>query len=346
MRAVVIDAFGEVPVVRDMPEPVPPPRGVVLEVTATGVCRSDWHAWMGHDDDVRLPHVPGHEMAGVVRAVGAEVRGFRGGERVTLPFMVACGLCPQCAAGQHQVCDQQFQPGFRNPGSFAEYVAIDAADVNLVRLPEGVDDVTAAGLGCRFVTAWRAVVDQGRVGPGQWLAVHGCGGVGLSAEMIAVVMGARVLAVDIEPAKLEFATALGAEATLNAREVNDVPAAVAELTGGGARVSIDALGHPATCAASVACLRKRGRHVQVGLLLAEQSAPPVPMSLVVGRELEIVGSHGMQAHRYPEMLALIEAGRLAPQRLVGRRIALDEAPAALAAMDRFPGVGVTVVDRF
>ncbi len=346
MRAMWFETFGGRPVVAEVPDPSPAPDGVVLKVRASGLCRSDWHGWMGHDPDISLPHVSGHELAGEVVALGSEVRLFRQGERVTLPFVCACGACPECAAGEQQVCERQFQPGFTGWGSFAEYVAVRFADGNLVRLPEEIDDVTAASLGCRFSTSFRAVNHQGRLRPGEWLAVHGCGGVGLSAVMIGAAAGGQVVAVDIDDAKLSRARELGARATVNARQVDDVAAAVRELTSGGAHVSIDALGSPATLASSVASLRRRGRHVQVGLLLAAQRQPPVPMDLVVARELRLLGSHGMAAHAYPELLRMVASGALRPQLLVGQRLTLDEAVDALVAMDRFPGVGVSVIDRF
>ncbi|GAB4429308.1 MAG: zinc-dependent alcohol dehydrogenase family protein [Chloroflexi bacterium OHK40] len=346
MRAVIYETFGGPIEVREVPDPAPPPAGVVIAVGATGLCRSDWHGWMGHDPDIVLPHVPGHELAGVVVAVGPGVSRWRTGDRVTVPFVCACGRCPQCAAGQHQVCDHQSQPGFTHWGSFAEYVAIDRADINLVALPPEVGMVTAASLGCRFATAFRAVVDQGRVSAGQWVAVHGCGGVGLSAVMIAAALGARVVAVDITAERLALARALGAAETVDATAIGDVAGAVRELTGGGAHLSLDALGSPATCFASIAGLRKRGRHVQVGLMLAEHRRAAVPMDRVIADELEILGSHGMQAHRYDAMLALIRSGAVHPERMLGRTITLDEAPTALAAMDQFAGSGVTVIDRF
>src|SRR3954451_23227372 len=186
MRAVVYEAFGGPLSVRTVPDPSPAPHGAVVRVAASGLCRSDWHGWMGHHPATRrFPHVPGHELVGTIEAVGAEVRRWRPGRRVTVPFVCACGECEQCAAGQGQICDRQTQPGFTHWGSFAQLVALDWADVNLVALPEGVDDVAAAGLGCRFATAYRAVLQVGRVRAGEWLAVHGCGGVGLSAVMIA-----------------------------------------------------------------------------------------------------------------------------------------------------------------
>ncbi len=338
MRALVFETFGGPLTVQDVPAPDPAPGGVVVRVGATGVCRSDWHAWQGHDPDVVLPHVPGHELAGTVAAVGAEVRRWRVGDRVTVPFVNACGRCAQCAAGEHQVCTRQTQPGFTHWGSMAEHVALDAADVNLVALPDGLDDATAAGLGCRFATAFRAVVQVAGVRPGEWVAVHGCGGVGLSAVQVAVAAGARVVGVDVSAGARELAAALGAEHTL------DGPDAIPDLTGGGAHVSLDALGAAVTCENSIRCLRPRGRHVQVGLLPPAQGRPAVPMDLVVARELQLLGSHGMAAHTYPELLGLVTAGRLRPQALVTRELALDEAGAALAAVGRDPGVAV--VTRF
>lgn len=346
MKAVYYERFGEAPRLAVLPDPAPSADGVVVKIEATGLCRSDWHGWMGHDPDIVLPHVPGHELAGTVVATGRNVLRWKKGDRVTVPFVSGCGRCAECASGNQQVCESQFQPGFTAWGSFAEYCAIDYADANLVRLPDSMDFATAAGLGCRFVTSFRAVVDQARVQPGEWVAVHGCGGVGLSAVMIATAMGANVVAVDLADDKLELARRLGAMATINARVAGDVPAAIRELTSGGAHVSVDALGHPTTLSNSILCLRRRGRHVQVGLLLADQSRPPVPMDRVIGWELEIKGSHGMQAHRYGAMFSMIEAGKLRPDLMIGRTLRLEDAPEALVAMDRFDGVGIGVITGF
>jgi alcohol dehydrogenase len=244
------------------------------------------------------------------------------------------------------VCDHQIQPGFSNWGSFAEYVAIERADANLVGLPETLSNEAAASLGCRFITSFRAVVDQGRVSAGEWVAVHGCGGVGLSAIMIASALGASVVAVDIAEDKLALARLLGATFTINAIEQPKVSRQVREMTGGGAHLSIDALGSPQTCFNSIASLRKRGRHVQVGLLLGDERHPAVPMSRVIAHELEILGSHGMQSHRYPELFNMIAAGKLDPQRLIGKQISLEQAPEELVGMSSFKGVGVTVINKF
>ncbi|GLY76079.1 alcohol dehydrogenase [Actinoallomurus iriomotensis] len=330
------------PDLREVADPAPSPDGVVIRVAATGLCRSDWHGWMGHDPAIALPHVPGHELAGVVEAAGPRVTGWRAGDRVTVPFVCACGRCPACAAGEQQVCERQTQPGFTHWGSFAEYVAIENADVNLVGLPEGLGFAAAAGLGCRFATAYRALTTHGRVAPGQWVAVHGCGGVGLSAVMIAAAAGARVVAVDVSPAALDLAHAFGAGTCLQGPD--GVPEAIAEVTGGGAHVSLDALGDPRTCANSIACLRRRGRHVQVGLLPPQAGPAALPMERVIAYELSVLGSHGMPAHAYGPMLDLVAAGTLRPDRLITTTIGLAGTPQALAAMGTTSPTGVTMIE--
>ena len=346
MRAAIYEEFKTPLSIQDVPDPAPDKRGVVIRVQATGLCLSDWHGWMGHDPDVTVPHVPGHELAGEVAAVGKEVTRWKIGDRVTVPFVCGCGVCPQCAAGNHQVCDFQFQPGFTHWGSFAEFVAIQRADINLVGLPDELTFEAAASLGCRFITSFRAVVDQGQVSGGQWVAVHGCGGVGLSAILIANAQGASVVAVDIKDEKLDFARSIGAAATINSGKTDDVVASVQEITGGGAHVSIDALGSPTTCFNSVANLRKRGKHLQVGLMVGDYRHPPVPMDLVVARELEILGSHGMQAFRYPPMMQMIRDGKLAPEKLVGKQITLEQSLEELVNMHKFEQMGVTVINSF
>ncbi len=221
-------------------------------------------------------------------------------------------------------------------GAFAEYVEIRHADVNLVALPESVDFATAAGLGCRFATSFRAVVSQGRVTAGDWVVVHGCGGVGLSAVMIAASMGAIVVGVDIRRERLEMARLCGAAVLLDPASV-DVVAAVRDLTNGGAHVSIDALGSRQTCWNSVKCLRKRGRHVQVGLMAGSEADPPIPMGAVIANELEILGSHGLQAFEYGRMLRLITAGVLDPGKMISGRVSLEQAAEMLPKLNEFRG---------
>ena len=333
-------------VIETLPDPELTPDGVVLRVEANGICRSDWHGWVGHDPDIVLPHVPGHEIAGVVEEVGRDVRRWKRGDRVSVPFIAGCGRCRPCRGGNQQVCDRQFQPGFHGWGGFAERVALRHADLTLAALPDEVGFVEAASLGCRFATSFRAVQAQGRVTAGDWVAVHGCGGVGLAAVMIARALGANVVAVDIRPEALEMARRVGAVAVVNAAESTDVADEVREATGGGAHASLDALGHPDTCFNSVACLRKRGRHVQVGLMTGDHRHARVPMDLVIAWELEMVGSHGLQAYEYDRMLRMVASGFVDPSMLVTRTVTLREGVDVLTGMDDYNVLGVVVIDRF
>ena len=347
MKAAVLEAFKQPLVLREVPDPEPAAHGAVVRVAANGVCRSDWHGWVGdwpHMFD--LPHVLGHEFCGTVEAVGAEVTRFAPGDRVVVPFSGGDGSCDWCRAGHSHICDDSQMPGFSYWGAFAPYVAVPYADSNLVALPDEIGYVEAASMGCRYMTSFHGLVDQAAVKAGEWVAVHGCGGVGLAAVQIATALGANVIAVDIIPSKLDFAKELGAVAAVNASNA-DPAEAILELTSGGAEVAVDALGIAATCRNAMRSLRKRGRQVQIGLTSAAEAGEiALPVDLMVERELRLVGSHGMQATRYPAMLRMVATGKLDPGSLVTGTIALEEAGGVLAAMDDFDTLGVTVIDRF
>ncbi len=343
MRAALYSRFQGPVTIAGLSDPAPEPDGVVVNVEATGLCRSDWHGWMGHDPDIVLPHVPGHELAGTIVATGADVARWRVGDRVTVPFVAGCGECEPCRGRNEQVCARQFQPGFTAWGSFAELVALRYADGNLVAIPDEIDAATAATLGCRFATAFRAVVDQGRVRPDEWVAVHGCGGVGLAAIMIAAAYGARVVAIDPDHKARDLAGSLGATTLGGDSDPGTMLTALRDTTGGGPHLSLDAIGDAAVVVASIDSLRPRGRHVQIGLL--PENRIMIPMGTVIAREIEILGSHGMQAHRYPEMMEMILDGRLEPGRLVTRTIPLSGVVEALPEMGTIQRPGVTVIDR-
>ena len=330
----------------EVDDPAPPPGGVVIEVGANGICRSDWHAWKGHDRSVPLPHVPGHEMAGTIVAVDRAVERWSTGARVTVPFVLGCGTCRFCREGNQHLCDDQYQPGFSGWGSFARYVALPYADENLVELPDDMSFTTAAGLGCRFATAFRAVVDQGGVTEGSTLAVWGCGGVGLSAVMIAAALGAEVHAVDVDPDALALATRFGAQRTLRATDGIDIASSIRDATNGGVDVSIDALGATTTSVDSIRSLRKQGRHIQVGLMIGEDAKPVIPMWRLHAFEIELHGSHGMQAWRYPAMLEMVRSGAVDPGSLVTGTVDLRTGAAHLERMGDFPGNGFVVIDDF
>ncbi|MBU6263250.1 MAG: zinc-dependent alcohol dehydrogenase family protein [Actinomycetales bacterium] len=338
MRAVYFEKFNGPIEIRDIEVPYPAPNSVLIKVEATGLCRSDWHGYVGHDSDISLPHVPGHELAGTVAQVGNQVKNFKVGDRVTVPFVNGCGKCEWCISGNAQVCPTQSQPGFTQFGSFAEYVEIKNADFNLIHLPESISFEVAAALGCRFATAFRGLTAKAKVKSGDLVAVFGCGGVGLSAIMIAKAFGAKVVAVDLNETALNNANEIGADFAIHASE------AISKIQSmGGAHISVDALGSQQTAEASVKSLRRLGKHIQLGLLLTEDGLTPMAMARVIGWELELIGSHGMAAVDYPEMLKMIVDGKLNPELFIKKKISLEEAPQALSQMNNSIQDGITII---
>ena len=356
MRAAILREHGEPLAVRELPDPEPESDGAVVRVDACGVCRSDWHAWAGHgewaDDRVPRGQVLGHEPAGEVVAVGDEVDRFRPGDRVVVPFSLGDGTCPHCRRGAGNVCEDGRALGFEPaaPGAFAERVAVPAADYNLVERPEWLDAAAAAALGCRYMTAYHALAERTTAGGGDAVAVHGCGGVGLSAVQIAGALGARVIAVDVDEDALALAADFGADATVNPDSLSGdgpVPERVRDLTDGGADVSMDALGIAETCRNSVRSLRPRGTHVQVGLTTdAERGEVSLPTDWMTRWEISFVGSRGMPPTSYGDLFALIEATGVDPGSLVVRELSLSAVSGRLAAMDEYEATGVEVVTDF
>ena len=357
MRAAVYRSFSGPIAIETMPRPTTPADGVVIQVMATGVCRSDWHGYKGHDGDVArhgLPFVPGHEVSGVVVSAGRDVTRFGAGDRVAVPFILSCGGCRACALRRRPtVCERQEQPGFTMLGSFAEFLALPRADRNLSLIPPGVSFVEAAALGCRFTTAYRAVVQQGGLTEEsasgedgvESVAVCGCGGLGLSCVMIAAAHGAKqIIAVDVSDEALEKATEVGATDTINARRAN-VTERVMDITNGGACLTIDAAGFKATCENAIHCARPGGRMIQVGLPLGNQR-PVVPMGMIAGKELEIVGSHGCAAEDMPDILSLVQSGRLDPKKLIEKEVSLEDGAQALMDMDHGSPVGMVMITKF
>jgi alcohol dehydrogenase len=343
MRAAVYTAFGGDIAITDVDTPQVPTDGVVVEVLAVGLCRSDYHGWHGTDPDIACPHVGGHEFVGRVVAVGTAVRRILVGQRVVAPFVCGCGECEPCRLGQHQVCRRQEQPGFTRWGAFAQFTVVPFADVNAVVVPDAISNEHAALVGCRVSTAYRGVVERGRLSAGEVLVVHGCGGVGLAAVGFGRAMGATVVAVDLSVEALTMATALGADMVINAGELaaeTTVADAVFDLAGG-AHVSVDCLGSPVTAANSVYSLRPLGRHVQIGLF--PSATAEFPVSRVIRDELEVHGIHGLSASRLPQVFQLVSDGRLDLSPMITRRLALSDIPESLPAMGRFASPGVSVV---
>lgn len=343
MRAAVIRAFREDLSLEQAPDPQCEADGLVLRTLACGICRSDWHGWVGEHARVKLGAIPGHEYCGEVVEAGPLSK-WVPGDVVIAPFILACGQCPECQSGQSTTCRAQRVPGFGEPGAYAEYISVPHAH-NLVRLPDSLTPALAAGLGCRVTTAWQALTGRAALQAGEWLAVHGTGGIGLSCLLLGRALGARVIVVDVVPEKLDHALSLGAEAAIDARG-GDVGSRIMELTKGGAHVSIEALGIPATVESSLACLRPLGRHVQVGLPTGKMARMDVNMNAIYMKQLAIYGTRGMPAWRYPSLLSLIESGRVDVSPIVARHVSLSMASTELRAFDGPTAPGVAVITDF
>lgn len=350
MKAAVLRALHQPLEIASLPEPQPGPDDLVVRVEAEGICRTDWHVWNGDWGWVgltpTLPLVLGHELGGTVVSVGADVRRFKVGDRVTVPFHESCGRCYYCVTGRGNLCDAMQFLGLTHDGGYAELARIVNADFNCVLLPDNVDALTAAAIGCRYMTAYHAVVRQGRLRPGDWVAVHGSGGVGLSAVQIASALGGQVIAVDLDPAKLDRAREEGAVATVNAG-TEDVAGAIRELTGGGADVCIGALGVASLVQNAVMSLRKGGRLAQVGLTSqAEQGMVSLPLDHIIETEISIVGSVGNPQSDFPALLNLVRRGILRPASIVGSTLALEDVSDVISSMTGFNTMGFSVITSF
>ena len=344
MRAAVLKEYGAPLAVEDRADPACPPDGVVLRVLACGVCRSDWHGWSGEHPRVKPGAVLGHEYAGEV-VEAAPGTGWTKGDRLVAPFLLSCGVCPACRSGASHTCPDLLFPGLgSSDGAFAEYVAVPRAH-DLSRLPEGLAPEEAAGLGCRVMTAWHALTDRAGLRAGEWLSVHGAGGLGSAAILIARAMGARVVAVDVDPEKLRQATELGAEAAVDARD-GGAAAAVREITGGGAHVALEAVGVAPAANDGLRALRPLGRYVQAGMPIGHTARMEIDMNAVFMKNLAVFGSRGMPAWRYPSLLDMVQRGAVDVARLIGRRIPLSGVSDELIAMNTTTPPGSAVVTDF
>lgn len=343
MRAAVVREFHEDLSIETVADPACPDNGVVLEVAACGVCRSDFHGWVGEHPRVENGSILGHEYCGTVVEAGRNAQ-HKVGDRLIAPFILACGSCPACHRGVSNTCENSIVPGFGVPGAYAEYVAVPF-DHNLVHLPETLSPALAAGLGCRVTTAWHALTDRANVRAGEWVAVHGTGGIGLSALLLAKMLGARVVVVDIVEEKLSHALSHGADAAVNAAVV-DAAEAIREITGGGAQVSIEALGVEMTTNASVDCLATLGRHVQVGMPASQNGHMTVNMRAIYSKQLAFFGTRGMPSWKYPSLLGMIERGDVDISPMLARTIPLSGASAELKAMKGPTSPGTAVITDF
>ena len=342
MIAAVVRNFNEELSLEQVPEPQCPENGVVLEVLSCGVCRSDYHGWTGNHPLVKNGSILGHEYCGIVVEAGAMAR-HKIGDKLIAPFILGCGSCPACQTGKSNTCGSQIVPGFSAPGAYAKYVAVPF-DHNLVHLPSDMSPALAAGLGCRVTTAWHALTDRADLRAREWVAIHGTGGIGLSAMLLAKMLGAQVVVADVVDDKLEHALSLGADAAVNAAKVDAVQA-ILDITGGGAQVSIEALGSPTTTNASVECLSVLGRHVHVGMPGGDGMLN-INMRAIYLKQLSFYGTRGMPSWKYPTLLNMIQKGMVDLSPMVDREISLSEASRELAMMSGATPPGTAVITKF
>lgn len=353
MKAAVLKEYGEPLVIEDRERPEVSDEGVIVELDACGICRSDWHAWQGDFEWLGskppTDHILGHEPVGTTIETGADVETYREGDQVAIPFNLADGTCYYCRNGHSNMCDNRRSIGFREsvPGAFAEELHVPDADFNVVKLPAELSPVGVAGLGCRFMTAYHGLVHRADTRIGQWLTVHGCGGVGQSAIHIGDELGLNIIGVDINENALKKAKELGATEVVNASETDNVPERIQDITNGGSDISVDALGIAETCQNSVLCLDTLGQHIQLGLSTKKEAGMiELPTDLITGKEITFLGSQGMQPTRYPELIDMVERGRLSPQRLISDEVTLEDVSSTLKAMTNFETTGFSVITEF
>lgn len=340
MKALVLEDVRKA-VVKEIPEPTINDDGILIQVKANGVCRSDWHFWNGHIPTEQS--IMGHEFGGIVVEVGKNIRNFKKGDRVVVPFTGSEGTCTMCMQGHTHLCDSRLVPGVAYSGGYGEYVAVPIGDRNVRHLPDEVTFRDAAALGCRFMTSYHGIIDQVKVLPGEWVAVYGCGGIGLSAINVATAFGANVIGVDINDANLDYAKRMGAVHTINSKRTNPVEA-IKELTKGGADVTVDGLGIQETCVNALMSLKPRGRHLQIGS--NKETDVTIPISKMIFNEISFQTALGMPAHRYDLLLPLIVQGKLSPGKMINREIALSEVQGVLEEMSSFANPGTMVVTSY
>lgn len=350
MRAAVMEAIRKPLTVKEVPDPQLPRDGAVIRAEAEGICRSDWHAWSGDWGWIgltpTLPLVMGHEFCGVIEEVGNDVRNFKRGDRVLVPFSQGEGSCEYCRSGNSHVCARPQLPGFSYWGGYGRLVGVPKADFNLVPMPDEVGFLEGAAMGCRFMTSYHGVVDRAQIKPGEWVAVHGCGGIGLSAIHIAAASGASVIAVDLDDRKLELAQKVGAAHVVNGKK-SDAIKVITDITHGGAHVAVDALGIAATCRNAILSLRKQGRSLQIGLTSQnEKGDVALPIDRMVTMELQLIASLGMPASRYPSMLQMVAAKKLRPADMITETVALGGASRVLEEMTNFQNIGMSIINEY
>lgn len=339
MKAIIYHGGGQPLTLESVPDPVPAAGEIVIHVAGCGVCHTDLH-YIDHGTPTFKPPplILGHEVSGTIAAVGEGVTGFAEGDPVLCAAVLSCGHCDACRNGRENICEHGVMLGNHIDGGYAEYLAVPAKDV--FHLPPDIPLVEGAIIADAVTTPFHAVVNRGRVRPGDHVVVIGCGGVGLNVVQIASAQGARVIAVDLSDDKLTLADRLGAAETVNPAEEPRLDKAVRRLTGGaGADIAFEVVGRPETQEAALGCLRTGGRLVLVGYSPHETK---LNSGRVMFRELEILGSLGCRPVDYPRVIEMVRQGRVRLTELVTHRFGLDSIDQALDALRAGEAVRVVV----
>jgi 2-desacetyl-2-hydroxyethyl bacteriochlorophyllide A dehydrogenase len=279
------------------------------------------------------PIILGHEAAGTISELGEGVADLKPGDRVLAPSVWACGHCRFCRAGRENLCSDLVMPGNHRDGAFAEYLAVPAKE--LIPLPASIPLEQACVIADAVSTPYHAVKRRGRVTAGDTVAVVGCGGVGLNVVQCAAVAGATVIAVDLNDARLELATRLGARFVINPKASERVDKEVRQLTDGGVDVAFEVVGSPRTIDLAFSLIRKGGRLVVIGFC---HEPVPINAGKLMFYELELAGSLGCGAGEYPEIVSLVEAGRIKLDPIVSGTLPLDRINEGFDRLRRGEGV--------
>jgi 2-desacetyl-2-hydroxyethyl bacteriochlorophyllide A dehydrogenase len=324
----------------DVPIPDVGAREVLVRVRAAGICHSDAHYRAGRSPASPLPLTLGHEVAGVVERVGADVAAVRPGDRVCLHYLIACGDCLHCSRGHEQFCRTGSMIGHFRDGGWADYIVVP--ERNAVRLPDEIPFEHGAVLMCSSATSLHAL-RKARLTGGETVAVFGVGGLGMSAVQLARALGALdVFAVDLDADKLRAAREYGA-VPVDARE-DDPVAAIRRRTGGrGVDVALELIGLPVTMRQAVQALGVQGRAVIAGL--ADQPLELDTYRDLLGKEAELIGANDHLLQELPLLLELAKRQVLDLTRVVARTVPLDAAAVngVLDELDRFGAPVRTVI---
>ena len=338
MKAAVFRGADRPLAIEDVPVPEAGAGQVLIRVAACGVCHTDLH-YLDHGTPTfkTPPVILGHEVSGTVETVGEGVRHLAPGDRVLAAAVTSCGHCDACREGRESICANGEMLGNHIDGGFAEYVVVPAKDV--FRLPDEIPLVEGSIIADAITTPYHAVVNRGRVRPGDQVVVFGCGGVGINIVQIASALGARVVAVDVSDTKLAWASKLGASATLNSATAERPDKALRTLTGGGADMAFEAVGKPSAQELALSCLKTGGRAVFVGY---SPEAMTLNSGRVMFRELEVVGSLGCRPVDYPRVIEMVRQGRIRLKELVTHRFCLAEIGQALDTLRSGAAIRVVV----